>query len=135
MNFFRVAEDSGIMSFLKDLNDVQVKAVKAVKGPVLVIAGAGSGKTRMLTYRIAHLLQLGVPAYQILALTFTNKAANEMKQRAIRLIGEKVENLWIGTFHSIFARILRREAEYLDFSSSFTIYDADDTLKAVRRCY
>ncbi|MEX0736763.1 MAG: UvrD-helicase domain-containing protein, partial [Bacteroidota bacterium] len=122
------------MSFLKDLNQVQQEAAKAVNGPVMIIAGAGSGKTRVLTYRIAHLMSCGVPPYQILALTFTNKAANEMKERIRNLVGEGAKELWMGTFHSIFARILRREAELLGYTRSFTIYDSDDSLKAVKKC-
>src|SRR5512135_3368844 len=98
------------MSFLKDLNAVQQEAVKALNGPVMIIAGAGSGKTRVLTYRVAYLVSCGVPPYQILSLTFTNKAANEMKERIVRLVGEKASDVWMGTFHSMFARILRKEA-------------------------
>ncbi len=122
------------MSFLNDLNPVQREAVKATNGPVMIIAGAGSGKTRVLTYRIAHLLQCGVPPYQILALTFTNKAANEMKERIVKLVGGHSHELWMGTFHSLFARILRREAALLGYSSSFTIYDTDDSLGAIKKC-
>lgn len=122
------------MSFLNDLNPVQQEAAKAVNGPVMIIAGAGSGKTRVLTYRIAHLMNCGVPPYQILALTFTNKAANEMKGRIQKLVGEGARELWMGTFHSIFARILRREAELLGYTRSFTIYDSDDSLSAVKKC-
>ena len=88
------------MSFLKDLNPVQQEAVKALNGPVMIIAGAGSGKTRVLTYRVAYLVSCGVPPYQILALTFTNKAANEMKERIVRLVGQKASEVWMGTFHS-----------------------------------
>ena len=122
------------MSFLKDLNSVQQDAVKAVNGPVMIIAGAGSGKTRVLTYRVAHLVNCGVPPYQILALTFTNKAANEMKERIIRLVGQKAADVWMGTFHSMFARILRKEAPLLGYDRSFTIYDSDDSQSTVRRC-
>lgn len=122
------------MSFLKDLNQIQQEAAKAVNGPVMIIAGAGSGKTRVLTYRIAHLMSCGVPPYQILALTFTNKAANEMKERIRNLVGEGAKELWMGTFHSMFARILRREAEHLGYTRSFTIYDSDDSLRAVKKC-
>lgn len=122
------------MSFLKDLNPVQQEAVKAANGPVMIIAGAGSGKTRVLTYRIAHLVHCKVPPYQILALTFTNKAANEMKERISKLVGEGANELWMGTFHSIFARILRREAESVGFTRSFTIYDSDDSLSAIKKC-
>ncbi|MEY2764309.1 MAG: hypothetical protein RLZZ205_733, partial [Bacteroidota bacterium] len=100
------------MSFLNELNDAQRAAVTHIKGPLMVIAGAGSGKTRVLAYRIAHLIQNGVDPFQILALTFTNKAAAEMKHRIAALVGEAdARNIWMGTFHSIFARILRNEAE------------------------
>jgi DNA helicase-2/ATP-dependent DNA helicase PcrA len=122
------------MTFLNDLNPVQQEAVKAVNGPVMIIAGAGSGKTRVLTYRIAYLLHCGVPAYQILALTFTNKAANEMKERIQKLVGDKARELWMGTFHSMFARVLRKECELLGYTRSFTIYDSDDSLSAVKQC-
>ncbi|HTY39389.1 MAG TPA: UvrD-helicase domain-containing protein [Bacteroidota bacterium] len=122
------------MSFLKDLNSVQQEAVKAVNGPVMIIAGAGSGKTRVLTYRVAYLVSCGVPPYQILALTFTNKAANEMKERIVKLVGEKASDVWMGTFHSMFARILRKEAPHLGYDRSFTIYDSDDSQSAVKRC-
>jgi DNA helicase II / ATP-dependent DNA helicase PcrA len=122
------------MSFLNDLNPVQQEAVKAVNGPVMIIAGAGSGKTRVLTYRVAHLISCGVPPYQILALTFTNKAANEMKQRIIKLVGPKASDVWMGTFHSMFARILRKEAPLLGYDHSFTIYDSDDSQNAAKRC-
>ena len=122
------------MSFLQELNPAQQQAAQAVNGPVMIIAGAGSGKTRVLTYRIAHLMSCGVPPYQILALTFTNKAANEMKERIRKLVGEGAQELWMGTFHSIFARILRREAELLGYTRSFTIYDSDDSLSAIKKC-
>ncbi|MBI3005540.1 MAG: UvrD-helicase domain-containing protein [Ignavibacteriales bacterium] len=121
------------MSFLKELNPVQQEGVKAANGPVMIIAGAGSGKTRVLTYRIAYLIQCGVPPYQILALTFTNKAANEMKSRIVNLVGEEARQLWMGTFHSMFARILRREAEALEYTKSFTIYDDDDSFNVVKK--
>ncbi|HLX13171.1 MAG TPA: UvrD-helicase domain-containing protein [Bacteroidota bacterium] len=120
------------MNFLNDLNPVQREAVKAVNGPVMVIAGAGSGKTRVLTYRIAYLVSIGVPAYQILALTFTNKAASEMKGRIASLVGEKSRSIWMGTFHAMFARILRTEAEKIGYERSFTIYDSQDSLNAIR---
>jgi DNA helicase-2/ATP-dependent DNA helicase PcrA len=122
------------MSFLQDLNPVQQDAVKAANGPLMIVAGAGSGKTRVLTYRIAYLMSCGVPPYQILALTFTNKAANEMKERIRKLVGGKASELWMGTFHSIFARILRKEAKLLGYASHFTIYDSDDSLSAVKKC-
>jgi DNA helicase-2/ATP-dependent DNA helicase PcrA len=122
------------MSFLNELNSVQQEAVKTLNGPVMIIAGAGSGKTRVLTYRVAHLISCGVPPYQILALTFTNKAANEMKARIVKLVGVKATDVWMGTFHSMFARVLRKEAPLLGYTHSFTIYDSDDTQRAVRRC-
>jgi DNA helicase II / ATP-dependent DNA helicase PcrA len=122
------------MSFLSELNPVQQEAVKALNGPVMIIAGAGSGKTRVLTYRVAYLVSCGVPPYQILALTFTNKAANEMKERIIKLVGDKASDVWMGTFHSMFARVLRKEARLLGYTNSFTIYDSEDSQKAVRRC-
>ena len=118
--------------FLDQLNDAQRKAAEQTEGPVMVIAGAGSGKTRVLTYRIAYLLEKGVDAFNILSLTFTNKAAREMKERIGKLVGEsEAKNLWMGTFHSIFARILRIEAEKLGYPTNFTIYDADDSKKVI----
>ena len=121
------------MKFLNDLNPVQIEAVKSANGPVMIIAGAGSGKTRVLTYRIAYLMECGVPAHQILALTFTNKAAKEMKNRIIKLVGDDAGNLWMGTFHSMFARILRKECMHLKFTPSFTIYDSDDSLSTIKK--
>ncbi|RPI06255.1 MAG: DNA helicase [Ignavibacteriae bacterium] len=121
------------MKFLNDLNSVQQEAVKAANGPVMIIAGAGSGKTRVLTYRIAYLMACGVPAHQILALTFTNKAAREMKNRIVKLVGDDAGNLWMGTFHSMFARILRKECLHLKFTPAFTIYDADDSLSTIKK--
>ena len=121
------------IDFLADLNESQQQAVKTVEGPVLVIAGAGSGKTRVLTYRIAFLLQKGVKPSSILALTFTNKAAGEMKERISKITGEQTAKyLWMGTFHSIFARILRVEAEKLGYTPTFTIYDSSDSKSLVR---
>lgn len=118
---------------LKQLNKAQREAVVAGDGPSLVIAGAGSGKTRVLTLRIAHLLSQGVPPWSILALTFTNKAAREMKERIGDIVGTDVaRQLWMGTFHSIFARILRTEAEKLGFPSSFTIYDSADSKNLIK---
>ncbi len=119
-------------SFLDELNPIQRQAVTTVEGPVLVIAGPGSGKTRVLTYRIAHLLQNHVPPREILALTFTNKSAREMKDRIEKVIGPKAQQVWAGTFHSIFARILRYEAEKIGYPSSFTIYDSDDTISVIK---
>ncbi len=121
-------------NYLNELNEVQRAAVVNVDGPSLVIAGAGSGKTRVLTYRIAHLLNIGVPAYQILPLTFTNKAAREMKERIALLVGkENADRLWMGTFHSIFSRILRYEAEKLKHTSNFTIYDSQDSKSLLKK--
>ncbi len=120
--------------FLKDLNEAQQEAVIEYKGPSLVIAGAGSGKTRVLTYRIAYLLKQGVPPNNILALTFTNKAAREMKERIGKLVGDDLaRRLWMGTFHSIFARILRLEGHHLGYPSSYTIYDTTDSRSLVKK--
>src|SRR6056300_2092802 len=116
------------MSYLEELNEAQRNAALHKDGPSMVIAGAGSGKTRVLTYRIAHLIENGVDSFSILALTFTNKAAREMKSRIGALVGEsEAKNLWMGTFHSVFARILRSEADKLGFPSNFTIYDTQDS--------
>ena len=115
------------------LNDAQKKATFHIDGPLIIIAGAGSGKTRVLTYRIAHLLNTGVDSFSILALTFTNKAAREMKSRISKIVGEsEAKNLWMGTFHSIFAKILRIEADKIGFNSNFTIYDTQDSEKLIR---
>ena len=118
---------------LDQLNEPQRDAAECTEGPVMIIAGAGSGKTRTLTYRIAHLLELGVDPFRILALTFTNKAAGEMKDRIIQLVGDEGRNLWMGTFHSMFARVLRTEADKLGYTSSFTIYDTDDSKSAIKQ--
>lgn len=121
------------MDFINELNESQKEAVINTEGPTLVIAGAGSGKTRVLTYRIANLLSRGVPAYRILALTFTNKAAREMQKRIATLVGSSnAGNLWMGTFHSIFSKILRVEAEHLGYSSNFTIYDSQDSKNLIK---
>ncbi len=113
---------------LTALNKVQQEAVSLADGPIMVIAGAGSGKTRVLTYKVAHLLNIGVDPFNILALTFTNKAAREMKDRILTLVGgTDARNVWMGTFHSIFARILRVEGHLLGYPSNFTIYDTDDS--------
>lgn len=121
------------MEYLDKLNEEQKNAVINTKGPSLVIAGAGSGKTRVLTYRIAHLLNSGVKAHKILALTFTNKAAREMKARISDIVGSQAaSSLWMGTFHSIFSRILRYEAETLGYSSNFTIYDTQDSRNLIK---
>ena len=113
--------------YLNELNDVQRAAVTNTDGPVLVVAGPGSGKTRVLTYRIAHLIETGTPPWEILALTFTNKAARAMKDRIEEVVGQRAQRVWAGTFHSVFARLLRGDAERIGFTSNFTIYDTDDS--------
>lgn len=118
--------------YLDELNDSQREAVLYNEGPSLVISGAGSGKTRVLTYKIAYLLDHGYDPWSILALTFTNKAAREMKERIARQVGKAAQYLWMGTFHSIFSRILRRESLLLGFTSSFTIYDASDSKSMIK---
>ena len=117
--------------YLKGLNPVQYNAVTKIDGPVLVIAGPGSGKTRVLTYRIAHLVNSGVAPWEILALTFTNKAAKEMKERIGKVAGDKANQIWAGTFHAIFARILRAEATKIGFPSDFSIYDPSDVKSCI----
>ena len=113
-----------------NLNDAQLAPTLQKDGPMIVIAGAGSGKTRVLTYRIAYLMSQGVDAFNILALTFTNKAAKEMKGRIADIVGDgEAKNLWMGTFHSVFAKILRFEGHHLGFPSNFTIYDTQDSQK------
>ena len=121
-------------SYLHELNDIQRAAVTNTDGPVLVVAGPGSGKTRVLTYRIAYIIEQNLAApWEILALTFTNKAAREMKNRIGKVVGEgRSEKVWAGTFHSIFARILRGEAEKLGYNSNFTIYDSDDSKSLIK---
>lgn len=121
-----------MIDFKKILNPEQYKAVTHPGGPMMIIAGAGSGKTRVLTYRIAWLMLNGTDPFHILALTFTNKAAREMKERIAEVVGEsEARNIWMGTFHSVFARILRREADRLGYPHNFTIYDTEDSSKAV----
>ncbi|SDS00697.1 DNA helicase-2 / ATP-dependent DNA helicase PcrA [Polaribacter sp. KT25b] len=119
-------------TYLNTLNEAQKQAVIQKDGPMIIIAGAGSGKTRVLTYRIAHLMQQGVDSFNILSLTFTNKAAKEMKARIAGVVGaSEAKNLWMGTFHSVFARILRSEADKLGFPSNFTIYDSQDSVRLI----
>ncbi|MDN3644350.1 3'-5' exonuclease [Lutimonas halocynthiae] len=119
-------------SYLDELNEAQKEAVLQREGPMIIIAGAGSGKTRVLTYRIAHLMQNGVDPFNILSLTFTNKAAREMKSRIASVVGpSEAKNLWMGTFHSVFARILRSEADKLGYPSNFTIYDTQDSVRLI----
>ena len=122
-------------TYLAELNDAQREAVTTIEGPLLVIAGAGSGKTRVLTYRVAHLLATaGVQPNEILAITFTNKAAGEMRERIEAAVGPRARAIWILTFHAACGRILRREAERLGYRSNFTIYDSSDQLRLVRQC-
>ena len=121
---------------LTALNPEQRRAAETLEGPVLILAGAGSGKTRALTYRVANLIDHGVPAWSILALTFTNKAAREMKDRVRQLIGEEqAEEAWISTFHSTCARILRRDIEKIGYTRSFVIYDDDDQQRVLKEIY
>ena len=121
------------MNYLDELNEAQRKAVENIEGPSMVIAGAGSGKTRVLTYRITHMIHSGIDAFNILSLTFTNKAAKEMKGRiASQVSGSEARNIWMGTFHSIFARILRTESEKLGYPSNFTIYDSQDSKNLIK---
>ncbi|MDP4187649.1 MAG: 3'-5' exonuclease [Bacteroidota bacterium] len=129
----KIQEDIIVEQYLEELNDAQREAVECILGASMVIAGAGSGKTRVLTYRIAHILNQGVRAHEILALTFTNKAAKEMKSRIASIVGNDVaRNLWMGTFHSIFSKILRMEAENLGFTSNYTIYDTSDSKSLIK---
>lgn len=122
------------MDYLKGLNEPQYEAVTTLQGPLMVLAGAGSGKTRVLTMRIAHLITNGIDPFNILALTFTNKAAKEMKTRIGKVVGESnARSLWMGTFHSVFARILRNEAHLLGYPSNFTIYDTQDSLNVLKK--
>jgi len=123
-------------SLLDDLNTRQREAVLQTEGPVLVLAGAGTGKTRVITYRVAHLIETGVPASSILAVTFTNKAADVMKQRIqelLRRAGRDASEVWVSTFHSFCARLLRQEATHLGLPHGFAIYDDDDQTSAVKR--
>jgi len=120
------------MKILKSLNEVQKEAVVYNSGPHIIVAGAGSGKTKVLTHKIAYIIEEGIEPSSILALTFTNKAANEMKERILGLIGSsKAKQIWMGTFHSIFSRILRTEAPKLGYRSNFSIYDKEDSVSLV----
>ena len=123
------------MDIFSGLNPAQVSAVEHVEGPLLILAGAGSGKTKVLTCRIANLLAHGVPPYRILAITFTNKAAAEMRDRVDSMIGESAREVWLSTFHSFCARFLRREIEATGlYKSNFVIYDAGDTQNLIKTC-
>jgi len=120
---------------LQGLNREQRKAAETLEGPVLILAGAGSGKTRALTYRIANLIDHGVAPWHILAITFTNKAAKEMRERVTSLVGESASDVWVSTFHTMCARILRRDIEKLGYTRSFTIYDDDDQASVLKELY
>lgn len=120
------------MDYLNGLNPSQKAAVEQTEGPVMIIAGAGSGKTRVITVRVAHLIHKGIDAFHILVLTFTNKAAREMRDRIIKVVGAEAKNLWMGTFHSVFAKILRIEAAKIGYPNNFTIYDTDDSKSLIR---
>src|SRR6266705_4217822 len=122
-----------MIDYLAGLNERQREAVLHINGPLMIVAGAGSGKTKVLTTRIAHLMANGVDSFHILALTFTNKAAREMKERVEKILGNnEARNLYIGTFHSVFARILRIEADKIGYPNNFTIYDTDDSKSVVK---
>jgi len=120
------------MDLIKDLNDMQGEAVLHTEGPLLLLAGAGSGKTKVITHRIAHMVGKGVKPSSILAITFTNKAAKEMKERVSALLNET--DIWISTFHSLCVRILRREINTIDYTSNFTIYDSADAERLMKEC-
>jgi len=120
------------LDYLKGLNPAQRDAVLQMNGPVMIIAGAGSGKTRVITMRVAHLVASGVDAFNILVLTFTNKAAKEMRERIMHVVGAEAKNIWMGTFHSVFAKILRVEADKIGYPNNFTIYDTDDSKSVIR---
>jgi DNA helicase-2/ATP-dependent DNA helicase PcrA len=122
-----------MMNILKNLNPRQKEAVETTAGPLLILAGPGSGKTRVLTHRIAHLIQCGINPENILAVTFTNKAADEMRQRVVNLLRNKVKMPFIGTFHAFCLRILRQEIKNLDYKSNFVIYDDDDQLSLIKK--
>jgi len=135
MSLKLVKSDTSISAskILDNLNEVQLQAVTTINGPLLIVAGAGSGKTRVLTHRIAYLIEQGIAPHSIIALTFTNKAAEEMKERITNLVSfEASRKIWAGTFHSIFARVLRTEAELLGYTNSFSIYDSDDSLSQIK---
>ena len=119
----------------EQLNNMQQKAVLQIDGPVLVLAGAGSGKTGALTVRISHMIEQGICPWNIFAITFTNKAAKEMRERVNTLVGEDAKDVWVSTFHSTCVRILRSEIHHLDFNRHFSIYDSDDQDKLLKDCF
>lgn len=129
MNLKKTGTD---LDYLAGLNPQQRAAVENTDGPVMIVAGAGSGKTRVITYRVAHLIEKGVDAFNILVLTFTNKASKDMRERIAKVVGNEAKNIWMGTFHSVFAKILRVEAEKIGYPSNFTIYDTDDSKSLIR---
>jgi len=120
------------LDYLQGLNPEQRGAVEQINGPVMIVAGAGSGKTRVITFRVAHLIRSGVDAFNILVLTFTNKASKEMRERITKLVGPEAKNIWMGTFHSVFSKILRVEADKIGYPNNFTIYDTDDSKSVLR---
>lgn len=120
------------MDYLDGLNPSQKAAVEQTEGPVMIVAGAGSGKTRVITFRVAHLIRQGVDPFNILVLTFTNKAAKEMRERIMKVVGTEAKNIWMGTFHSVFAKLLRVEAQKIGYPNNFTIYDTDDSKSLIR---
>ena len=121
------------MSYLNELNEVQKEAVEQINGPVLIVAGPGSGKTRVLTYRIAHMIDRGVDPFRIMALTFTNKAASEMRHRIEKVCGSEARNTFMGTFHSVFARLLRTDGVKLGYPNNFSIYDTADSISMIKQ--
>ena len=131
-----MGEEKFVLDTIFDqLNPMQRKAVEHLSGPLLVMAGAGSGKTKVLTCRIANLLEHGVAPYRILAITFTNKAAAEMRERVDRLVGSSAKDIWLSTFHSFCARLLRYEIEALEgYNKNFVIYDASDSKTVIKQC-
>ena len=120
------------MDYLDGLNPSQRAAVEQTEGAVMIVAGAGSGKTRVITYRVAHLIRKDVDPFNILVLTFTNKAAKEMRERIMKVVGNEAKNIWMGTFHSVFAKLLRVESNKIGYPSNFTIYDTDDSKSLLR---
>jgi DNA helicase-2/ATP-dependent DNA helicase PcrA len=132
IRIFATVKSKSMSKIFEGLNPSQAEGVAQTEGPVLLIAGAGSGKTRVLTFRIANLIEKGVAPYQILALTFTNKAAREMRERIEKIVGDKAKQIWMGTFHSVFAKILRIEASAIGFTSNFTIYDTEDSKLVIK---
>jgi DNA helicase-2/ATP-dependent DNA helicase PcrA len=120
------------LDYLNGLNPSQKAAVEQTEGPVMIVAGAGSGKTRVITYRVAHLITKGIDPFNILVLTFTNKAAKSMQERIFEVVGPEAKNCWMGTFHAVFAKILRVEADKIGYPTNFTIYDTDDSKSLIR---